>query len=184
MNENDQQQDALFVNLVLVFKSAAMQQMGKIMHPLTGKVEKNLDQARFSIDTLDMLKTKTQGNLSPELGKLLDSTLLELRMNYVEEVEAKEEAGEPEPEPEDRERSEGDKGPAGAEAGKEAAVPESETSAAETAPDEEGASVVGGSESAEGQSEPREAGGTTPKKAKPRARGKAKPKGRKRAKKD
>jgi hypothetical protein len=93
MAENDAKQDALFVNLILVFKSAAMQQMGKIINPLTGNVEKNLDQARFSIDTLEMLKNKTGGNLPNELERLLDSTLLELRMNYVEEAKAEGAAG-------------------------------------------------------------------------------------------
>ncbi len=88
MAEDAAKQDALFVNIVLVFKSAAMQQMGKIMNPISGDIEKNLDQARFSIDTLEMLKAKTRGNLSDELNRLLDSTLMELRMNYVEEAEA------------------------------------------------------------------------------------------------
>ena len=77
--------DALFVNLILIFQGAAMQQMGKIINPLTGKVERNLEQARFSIDTLAMLKEKTKGNLSADLERLLDSTLLNLRMNFVDE---------------------------------------------------------------------------------------------------
>ena len=78
--------EALFVNLVMIFKSAAMQQMGKVVNPLTGKVERNLEQARFSIDTIAMLKDKTRGNLSDDLTKLLDSVLMELRMNFVEET--------------------------------------------------------------------------------------------------
>ncbi len=78
--------EALFVNLVMIFKGAAMQQMGKVINPLTGKVERNLEQARFSIDTIAMLKDKTRGNLTADLEKLLDSVLLELRMNFVEET--------------------------------------------------------------------------------------------------
>lgn len=78
--------EALFVNLVMIFKSAAMQQMGKVVNPLTGKVERNLEQARFSIDTIAMLKDKTRGNISEDLTKLLDSVLMELRMNFVEET--------------------------------------------------------------------------------------------------
>lgn len=85
MADDSQRDNALFVNLVLIFQSAAMQQMGKIINPLTGKVERNLEQARFSIDTLSMLKEKTRGNLSSDLERLLDSTLLQLRMNFVEE---------------------------------------------------------------------------------------------------
>jgi hypothetical protein len=101
MAENGQQEDALFVNLVLMFQAAAMQQMGKVTSPVTGKVEKNLDQARFSIDMIEMLKGKTSGNLSPDLEKLLDSTLTNLRLNYVDETdkaakEGKEAEGEPE----------------------------------------------------------------------------------------
>jgi hypothetical protein len=86
--------DALFVNLVMIFKTAAFQQMGKTLNPMTGKIEKNLEQARFSIDMIEMLKEKTRGNLSEDLGKFIDSTLLELRMNYVEEANAKAEPGE------------------------------------------------------------------------------------------
>ncbi|MFH1311641.1 MAG: DUF1844 domain-containing protein [Candidatus Eisenbacteria bacterium] len=95
MVENAEKMDALFVNLVLLFKNAALQQMGKIMNPITGKIEKSMEQASFSIDMLEMLKGKSRGNLSEDLGRLLDSTLLELRMNYVEEteVEAKQAAG-------------------------------------------------------------------------------------------
>jgi len=85
--------DALFVNLVMIFKTAAFQQLGKTLNPITGKVEKNLEQARFSIDMIEMLKERTRGNLSEDLDKLVDSTLLELRMNYVEEADAKAEAG-------------------------------------------------------------------------------------------
>jgi hypothetical protein len=81
-----EQQDALFVNLVLIFQNAAMQQMGKITNPMTGEIDRNLEQARFSIDMIDMLKNKTSGNLSPDLEKLLDTTLTNLRMNYVEEA--------------------------------------------------------------------------------------------------
>lgn len=97
MVDDEIKQDALFVQLVMLFKQAALQQMGKLINPITGKVEKNLDQARFSIDTLDMLKAKTAGNLSNELERLLDTTLIELRMNYIAEVESetKEKQGEP-----------------------------------------------------------------------------------------
>ena len=93
MAENLEQQDALFVNLVLIFQNAAMQQMGKITNPMTGKVEKNLEHARFSIDMIDMLRSKTRGNLSSDLEKLLDTTLTNLRMNYVDEAN-KEASGE------------------------------------------------------------------------------------------
>ena len=72
-----------------------MQQMGKISSPLTGEIERDLDQARGSIDMLDMLRRKTTGNLSPEEQELLDHVLYELRMNYVDE-QARENTGDKE----------------------------------------------------------------------------------------
>ena len=93
MASDHERDDALFVNLVMIFQGAAMQQLGKIASPLSGKVERNLEEARFSIDTLAMLREKTRGNLSDDLARLLDSTLLNLRMNYVEEASADAGAG-------------------------------------------------------------------------------------------
>jgi hypothetical protein len=90
--EDGEKSDALFISLIMMFKSAAMLQMGKVANPVTGKVERNLDQARFSIDIVEMLKEKTAGNISSDLAKLVDSTLLELRMNYVEEAGKKPES--------------------------------------------------------------------------------------------
>ena len=76
----------LFLQLVLMFQTAALQQMGKIMNPLTKKVEKDLDQAKLSIDILALLQEKTQGNLTEQEKKFLDHVLFELRMNYLDEA--------------------------------------------------------------------------------------------------
>lgn len=59
--------------------------MGRLVNPVTGKPEKNLEQARFLVDTLGIIKEKTKGNLNPEEEKLLDESLFNLRMIYVEE---------------------------------------------------------------------------------------------------
>ena len=80
--------EQLFLQLILMFQTAALQQMGKIMNPLTKKVERDLNQAKFSIDILEMIQEKTQGNLSPEEKKFLDHVLFELRMNYLDEAKA------------------------------------------------------------------------------------------------
>jgi len=65
----------------------AMIAMGKIANPVSGKIEKNLEHARFLIDTIAVLKEKTQGNLSQEEDKFVSESLYNLRMNYVEEKE-------------------------------------------------------------------------------------------------
>ncbi len=75
-----------FVQLVLMFQVSAMQQMGKIQNPLTKKTERDLNQAKFSIDMLEMIQQKTKNNLSDSEKKFLDHVLFELRMNYVDEV--------------------------------------------------------------------------------------------------
>ena len=56
--------------------------LGEIDNPITHKKEENLDQAKYMIDTLSMLKEKTKGNLSANEANLLDNVLYELRMKY------------------------------------------------------------------------------------------------------
>ena len=87
-----EEKEGLFMQLVLMFQTAAMQQMGKMINPLTKKIEKDLAQAKFSIDMLGMVEEKTKGNLNEEEKKLLDHILFELRMNYVDEVEKEKKA--------------------------------------------------------------------------------------------
>ena len=78
--------DVMYYQLVLSMQASAMQHLGKVMSPITGKIERNLDAARFSIDMLEMLQRKTTGNLSTEEKRLLDHVLHDLRLNYVDEV--------------------------------------------------------------------------------------------------
>ena len=78
--------DQLFVQLLYIFHSSAMQALGKLKNPVTGKIEKNTEQAKQAIDMLSMLKEKTANNLSPELTRLLETFLTELKLNYVDEL--------------------------------------------------------------------------------------------------
>jgi hypothetical protein len=91
----EQMNEMLFMQVIMMFQGAAMQQMGKLANPASGKVEQDLDQAKMSIDILGMLKEKTKGNVNENEGKFLDHVLYELRMNYVDEVnKAKQEKAE------------------------------------------------------------------------------------------
>jgi len=72
-------------NFSLFVSSLSMQTLiflGEIDNPITHKKEENLDQARFIIDTLAMLKEKTKGNLTTNEMSLLDNVLYDLRMKY------------------------------------------------------------------------------------------------------
>lgn len=86
-NEESRNDEARFMQMVAMFQFAAMQQMGKIANPTSGEIERDLEQARGSIDLLEMLQRKTQGNRSKPEEELLGKVLFELRMNYVDEVE-------------------------------------------------------------------------------------------------
>ena len=57
--------------------------LGEIESPVSGKKEERLDEARYLIDTIDLLREKTRGNLTPEESKYLDNLLYDLRMRYV-----------------------------------------------------------------------------------------------------
>jgi len=90
--------DPMFMQLVISLQAGAMQQMGKMASPVTGKVDRDLTAAKFSIDMLAMIESKTQGNLSEDEKQLVTGTLTQLRLNYVDELEKerKEEASAPE----------------------------------------------------------------------------------------
>ena len=83
----EQKQKALFLQLVITFQQAAYQQMGKLPNPVTHKIERDLEQAMMSIDMLDMLKSRTKGNLPEDEARLLDHVLRELKLNFVDERE-------------------------------------------------------------------------------------------------
>jgi hypothetical protein len=73
-----------FSTLVLSLATSAMVHLGLVPDPEGGETpEKNLALAQQTIDTLEMLQHKTQGNLDEDEAKLLQSVLYELRMSYV-----------------------------------------------------------------------------------------------------
>jgi hypothetical protein len=48
-------------------------------------MERDLQQARITIDMLGMLQRMTAGNLEDKEKRLLDTVVLELQMNFVDE---------------------------------------------------------------------------------------------------
>ncbi|MEO8086096.1 MAG: DUF1844 domain-containing protein [Bacteroidota bacterium] len=78
--------DELFIQLILIFHQNAIMAMGKLKNPVSDKIERDLVQAKQSIDMLEMIKEKTQNNISTELTRTLEHALTELRLNYVDET--------------------------------------------------------------------------------------------------
>ena len=86
-NERTAGIDGYLFRLIATFEAAAMQQLGKIAHPLTGDVEVNLEGASDSIEMLVAIQRKTEGNLNIDESRLLEHVLYQLRMNFVDVAE-------------------------------------------------------------------------------------------------
>ena len=74
---------ASFEMLLTTLATEAMIGMGQI--PLHGvdQPQVNLDQARYAIDMLEVLKEKTSGNLSSEEDDAITNVLHQLRMAFI-----------------------------------------------------------------------------------------------------
>ena len=73
-----------FDTLVSYLSTAAMFQLGLIPGPSGERIPVDLPNARRTIDLLEVLRQKTQGNLTAEESRLLEDVLYDLRMSFVE----------------------------------------------------------------------------------------------------
>lgn len=74
-----------FSTFVLSIGTTALYQMGLVADPSSGETTAaDSLVAQQTIDTLEMIREKTVGNLTDEERKLIDSLLYELRIKFVE----------------------------------------------------------------------------------------------------
>ena len=73
-----------FLGYISSLAFQAMIFLGEIESPITGKIEKHVPQARLLIDTLILLRDKTKGNLNDQESQLLEASIYELQLKYVE----------------------------------------------------------------------------------------------------
>lgn len=78
-----------FTAFVLGMAGSAAIHLGMQPHPETGKVERNLEAAKQSLDLLVMLRHKTRGNLAQDEEQLFASVVADLQLRYVEAVKAR-----------------------------------------------------------------------------------------------
>ncbi len=74
-------------NMEELIKTLAMQALmylGAFPDPESGRRVVGLEAAKFNVDLLAMLETKTKGNLNEQESQFLTQMLHELRMRYVE----------------------------------------------------------------------------------------------------
>ena len=107
INEQNNREEFLFHHLIAMFQTLALQQLGKLINPMTGETSRDLKQARITIDVIDMIREKTRGNLNKTEKQVLDKVLMELQMNYVTEKEREEEEGKSEEDDAEEKRNEG-----------------------------------------------------------------------------
>lgn len=74
---------ASFEMLISTLATEALVAMGQVPHPATGQAELRRNQAQYLIDMLDVLREKSQGNLTPAEQQLLEEVLHQLRMVFV-----------------------------------------------------------------------------------------------------
>ena len=73
-----------FETLVSYLSTTAMFQMGLIAGPSGEHIPADMPNAKRTLDLLEVLQQKTQGNLTPAESRLLEDVLYDLRMSFVE----------------------------------------------------------------------------------------------------
>lgn len=82
-NNDDQLPAVSFETFMLSLGTATLVALGEIENPVTRKKEKDLQAAKQHIDILEMLQTKTKGNLTAQEQSLLNEIVYTSRMKFV-----------------------------------------------------------------------------------------------------
>lgn len=73
-----------FVQFVMLQAQQAAVFLGRVPNPQSGRPEVRLEAAKLFIDNLEMIQSKTRGNLSREESGILEKVLADLRQGYAE----------------------------------------------------------------------------------------------------
>src|SRR5215212_5214836 len=75
---------ASFEMLLTTLATEALVALGQVPHPVTGKTQVQRNQAKFFIDTVDILRQKTAGNLTTTEQQVIESLLHQMRLVFVQ----------------------------------------------------------------------------------------------------
>ncbi len=78
-----------FKEYIFFLYTNVMLGLGLLENPLTKQKEENVQLAEFTIKILDMIKEKTEGNLTDEEKSFLDTHLADAKMKYLEVASVK-----------------------------------------------------------------------------------------------
>ncbi|MFQ5329193.1 MAG: DUF1844 domain-containing protein [Thermodesulfobacteriota bacterium] len=71
-----------FTTFMISMGASVMMHLGDMPDPVTDTVEQNLPLARHTIDTIEMLREKTRGNLTEDEEMIFENLLADLKMRY------------------------------------------------------------------------------------------------------
>ena len=80
--------------LLSMLATEALVALGEVPHPATEKVQLQPNQAKYLIDTIDVLRQKTKGNLTTTEQQIIDSLLHQLRMVFLSKMNQAQSASE------------------------------------------------------------------------------------------
>lgn len=80
-----QKLEASFSVLAMSIASSAAMALGLAPDPNTGETHKDRDMAKFNIDLLLMLKEKTNGQLTGDEQRFLESVITDLQLKFVQD---------------------------------------------------------------------------------------------------
>ncbi|OCC15360.1 hypothetical protein DBT_1107 [Dissulfuribacter thermophilus] len=83
MSEKAVLPEVTFTTFIMSLNTSCLVCLGELPEPSSGETKKDLACAKHTIDTLEMLKQKTKGNLEKEEEDLLSHILYDLKMRYV-----------------------------------------------------------------------------------------------------
>lgn len=78
--------EVTFTTFIMSLNTSCLACLGDIPEPSNGETTRDLACAKHVIDTLEMLKQKTEGNLDREEQELLNHMLYDLKLRYVRAV--------------------------------------------------------------------------------------------------
>src|ERR1700759_2520238 len=82
-DQDPQMPPASFEMLVTTLATEALMALGQIPHPVTGEIALRTNQAKYLIDTIDVLREKSKNNLTPNEQKLIEAVLHQARMVFI-----------------------------------------------------------------------------------------------------
>ncbi|MEW6593297.1 MAG: DUF1844 domain-containing protein [Thermodesulfobacteriota bacterium] len=72
-----------FTTFIMSLNTSALFHLGELVDPESGQKGTDMVLAKHTIDTLQLLKVKTAGNLTDKEKELLENVLYDLQMRYV-----------------------------------------------------------------------------------------------------